>query len=475
MFIGRKRELDQLRSLVKKNTASLVVVRGRRRIGKSTLIEEFARTFDQFFEFQGLAERPELRDHDQRKNFSEQISKVLNIPPLTLNNWTEAFAHLASHTRKGPVLIFLDEISWMASRDPDFVGKLKIAWDTEFKKNHRLILVLCGSVSSWIDKNILSDADFVGRVSLEINLQELPLKDCHEFWRDKMGRISSFEQAKILCTVGGVPKYLEEINPAESAEKNIQRLFFQKNGLLFNEFDKIFSDIFSRRASKYKEIINVLVAQKLTALQIAKKLAVPQNGDISEYLTDLEKSDFLCRDFSWHFDGKRSRLSLYRIRDNYLRFYLKYVEPMKEKIRSGLYEFRGMDSLKNWPVIFGLQFENLIFNNLKPVLDCLQIDVNSVISAGPYWQKKTQANQGSCQIDLLIHAKFSTLYLCEIKFRTQIDSQVIKEVQQKVKLLKRPKGMSIRPVLIHEGQLSEAVTGSNFFDRIVSFTDIIQQ
>lgn len=473
MFYGREQELQQLKELLKKETASLAVVRGRRRIGKSTLIQQFGGCFETFCEFQGLAPRPELKDVDQRKNFSEQMGKIFKIPPLTLNNWTEAFSHLASHTRRGRVLIFLDEISWMASRDRDFVGKLKIAWDTEFKKNQKLILVLCGSVSSWVDENILKDADFVGRVSLEMNLQELPLGDCQEFWKNRKDRVSSFEKAKILCAIGGVPKYLEEINPSEGAEKNIQRLFFKKSGLLFNEFDKIFSDIFCRRASKYREIVATLVSQKLSALEIADKLGAPQNGDITGYLDDLVKSDFLSRDYTWLFDGKRSRVSQYRLRDNYLRFYLKYVEPIREKIRLGLFELRGLDSLKNWSLIFGFQFENLILDNLNAVLNCLQVDPNSVISAAPYFQGKTKANKGACQIDLLIHTRFSTLYLCEIKFRTKIDSGVIDEVKQKMTLLKRPKGMSIRPVLIYEGELTQEISEADFFDHIVSFKDLL--
>lgn len=472
MFYGRESELQQLKALLKKETASLVVMRGRRRIGKSTLVEKFAESFGLFCEFQGLAPRSGLKDDDQRRNFSEQMGKIFKIPPLQLDHWTEAFAHLASHTRKGRTLIFLDEISWMAGGDSDFLGKLKIAWDTEFKKNPRLVLVLCGSVSSWIDNNILRDADFVGRVSLEINLQELPLKDCHEFWRDKKGRISSMEKAKILCAVGGVPKYLEEVDFSASSEKNIQRLFFKKSGLLFNEFDKIFSDIFSQRAPRYKDIVEVLVSGKCSALEIAKKLGLPQNGDITEYLTDLEKSDFLSRDYTWQFDGKKSRISRYRIRDNYLRFYLKYVEPVREKINSGLYEPRGLESLKNWPLIFGFQFENLILNNLGVVLNYLEIDPNSVISASPYFQRKTR-NKGACQIDLLIHTKFSTLYLCEIKFRIRIGKEVINEMIQKINLLKRPKGMSIRPVLICEGEISDDILESGFFDRIISFKDLL--
>lgn len=162
-----------------------MVVSGRRRIGKSTLIQEFSKKFDFFCEIQGLAPRDSITDSDQRKNFSEQMKNIFDIPAVPLESWNDAFSHLSSRTRTGRTLILLDEISWMAGKDSDFPGKLKIAWDTRFKKNDHLILVLCGSASSWIDKNILKDTDFVGRISLEINLEELPLRDCNKFWQRK--------------------------------------------------------------------------------------------------------------------------------------------------------------------------------------------------------------------------------------------------------------------------------------------------
>jgi len=139
------------------------------------------------------------------------------------------------------------------NKDSDFPGKLKIAWDTRFKKNDHLVLVLCGSASSWIDKNILKDTDFVGRISLEINLEELPLADCNKFWQKK-NLISSMEKLKLLSVTGGVPKYLEEINIKENAEENIKKMCFDKGGILVKEFEKIFNDIFNKRAKIYKKI-----------------------------------------------------------------------------------------------------------------------------------------------------------------------------------------------------------------------------
>jgi uncharacterized protein len=178
-FIGRQNELAQLHRAARLTKATLVVCRGRRRIGKSTLIERFGEEFEHFYEFQGFAPREEIANEHQLENFSRQLATQQGLPTLQLQNWHEAFALLARLTQNQKALIFFDEISWMASKDKDFVGQLKIAWDTQFKKNKKLILVLCGSVSSWIDKNILNSADFLGRVSLSLDLHELPLNRCN--------------------------------------------------------------------------------------------------------------------------------------------------------------------------------------------------------------------------------------------------------------------------------------------------------
>ncbi|MGH8259077.1 MAG: AAA family ATPase, partial [Steroidobacteraceae bacterium] len=246
-FVGREAELAQLRRVARLPKASLVVCRGRRRIGKSTLIERFAEGFGHFYEFQGLAPREQIENRHQLDNFARQLAEQHGLPSVQLRSWHEAFALLARMTDGQHALIFLDEISWMASRDADFVGQLKIAWDTRLKKNARLILVLCGSVSSWIDRNILNSADFMGRVSLSLDLKELPLDQCNEFFLEIGGaagrRMSAAEKARILCVTGGVPRYLEEIDYGSTAERNVIDLCFTRGGALVDEYDRISNDI----------------------------------------------------------------------------------------------------------------------------------------------------------------------------------------------------------------------------------------
>lgn len=472
MFIGRENELRLLNGLFDLSKASIAVCAGRRRIGKSTLIQQFGKNAKTFLEFQGLPPREGLTKKDQLNAFSEQMARQTSLPKLDLESWYQAFSLLNNVIKDEKTVILLDEISWMAIRDKDFAGQLKIAWDTDFKHHTRLILVLCGSVSSWIDQNILNSAGFVGRISLKLTPKELSLFHCNMFWGKRAGLVDAKEKLKMLAVTGGVPRYLEEINPNLPAEENIRRICFSKEGFLYSEFDQIFQDIFSRRAPSYKRIVSALVSGSTTLSDLADKLKRERGGDLSHYLEDLSESGFITKDAIFKPGKKKaSKLIRYRLKDNYLRFYLKYLEPIKDKIEKGLFREVALESLSEWETIMGLQFENLVLNNVRSICSLLAININTVKSASPYFQRKTQRKK-PCQIDLLIETKF-TFYVCEIKFRKMIPKNVISEVQEKIERLKLPKGYTVRPVLIYSGAIASGIEEDGYFDKILDFDKLL--
>ena len=472
MFIGRENELRLLKGLFDLKKGAIVVCAGRRRIGKSTLIQQFGKFAKTFLEFQGLPPREGITKKDQLKAFSEQLAKQTSLPKLSLESWYQAFSLLNTVIKNEKTVILLDEISWMATRDKDFAGHLKIAWDTDFKHHAKLILVLCGSVSSWIDENVLNSAGFVGRISLKLTPEELSLSQCNMFWGKKAGRINAKEKLKMLAVTGGVPRYLEEINSNLPSEENIRRTCFSKEGFLFSEFDQIFRDIFSRRASTYKKIVSTLVSGPKTLSEVAHYLGRDRGGDLSRYLDELSASGFITKDAVFE-PGKKSasKLAKYRLKDNYLRFYLKYLEPIKDKIEKGLFREVALESLTEWETIMGFQFENLVLNNIRTICSLLAINLNTVKSAAPYFQRKTQRKK-ACQIDLLIETKY-TLYVCEIKFRRIIPKAVISEVQDKIGRLKSAKGLTVRPVLIYAGKLESGIRDGGYFDEIIDFEKLL--
>ncbi|MCX6990967.1 MAG: ArsR family transcriptional regulator [Chlamydiae bacterium] len=471
-FIGREPEMERLKGLLTKRSSSLIVVRGRRRIGKSRLLAEFGKEMKSFF-FSGMPPVLKMNAQLQREEFANQIERA-GLPGVKADDWGNLFWALSKHTEKGKVLIVFDEISWMGGKDPTFLGKLKTAWDMYFSKNPQLVMALCGSISSWIEENILSSTGFVGRITIDLVLEELPLNVCNAFWRPKEKRIAAFEKFKLLSITGGVPRYLEEISPALTAEKNIQNLCFTQGGLLVREFDEIFSDLFSRRSRSYKEIVTILADGPKEIPEICKELKKSRGGVRNKYLDDLMKAGFVRRDFSWFLEnGKEGKLSRYRLSDNYLRFYLKYISRNLSKIEKGDFSNSILTNLPGWEGIMGLQFENLVVHNRKTVLKLLGISPEEVVMDGPFFQKPTSRQPG-CQIDYMIQTRFQNLYLCEVKFsKNRIDKKVIEEMEEKRARLKMPRQFSVRPVLIHVNGIEDSVLDEGYFDQVIDFGQLL--
>ena len=474
-FIGRQDELGRLIAATKKNTASFIVIKGRRRIGKSRLVDEFSKNFSRYYKFEGLAPDKNTSHSDQLEIFCRQIAKKFKIPKAKYDDWSDAFWVVGERIETGKVLLFFDELSWMGSKDPMFLGKIKSFWDNQLNKNNQLIFIVCSSASGWIEKNLLSSTGFVGRISLTLKLEELTLFNCNEFWPKN---ISAYEKFKVLGVTGGIPKYLEEINSKESAEENIKQLCFTDGGILVKEFNRIFSDLFLRNSAFYKKIIHVLAdgAKEHTEIEesVCKGSDKTHIGRISEYLWELSESGFVKRDYTWDLrTGRDSKISKYRLQDNYLRFYVKYIEKSLTKIERNAFNWKSLVLLPEWNSIMGFQFENLVLNNRKAVHKILGITPDEIVCENPFFQRRTLRTQG-CQIDYMIQTKFGSLYICEIKFsKNAINSSIVEEVEKKFNKLKFPKGLSARFVLIHVNGVDDSVIDGDFFYRIIDMSELL--
>jgi len=470
-FIGRQAELSRLVETTRKKSASFIVLKGRRRVGKSRLIQEFAKQFDRCYVFSGLPPEKHTTAEHQLEEFCRQIARQFHIAPAQYQDWSDALWAVSERVHSGRVLLFFDEISWMGSKDSTFLGKIQNCWDQRFKNNDNLVFVVCGSASSWIEANLLSSTGFVGRISYTLTLEELPLSDSSRFWPEG---ISPYEKFKLLSVTGGIPKYLEEINPKLSAEDNIKRLCFTHGGFLVEEFDRIFSDVFLRDSKFYKKIAETLCSGRKTIREIESALSGDQSGRISEYLMELGLAGFIARDYTWDLkSGDDAKISQFRLKDNYARFYLKYIKANLGKIARNSYALKSLASLPEWNAIMGLQFENLVLNSRNQLHQLMQVNPDEIVNDNPFYQRPTTRQRG-CQIDYMIQLKYGTLCICDIKFsKNEVGSSIIPEVQAKIDAISRPKGMSCRPVLIHVNGVSQDVVDSDYFAAIIDMSDLL--
>lgn len=473
MFVGRESDLDDLSGLWRKRVASLVTCRGRRRIGKSTLIEEFARRSGaRFVKLEGKAPEPGMSNRIQLATFLEQLRRQTKTPVRSLANWSEAFAALDAELDARKTVVLLDEISWMGRYDVGFPGELKIAWDNLFKRHDRTIVFLCGSVSTWIAKNILNNTGFVGRASCNLVVRELPLDACVKFWGRKAAHTATRDIIDVLSVTGGVPRYLEEIDPSLSADENIRRMCFAPQALLRDDFTKIFNVVFGENAVTKRKILERLSERPLTVSELAEALGIERSGTLSGHLEDLEVAGFVAENAGLvPGTDSPSRQVRYRVCDNYTRFFLKYIQPNARTIDSGSFRFHALETLKGWESILGLQFENLVIANLPQLLKKLGMDNVLLKSASPYRQPATKRRRG-CQIDLLLQSD-RKVCIVEMKRKAVIGREVEEEVEAKVRALGLPRSVSVRTALVYEGMLAKSVEADGYFDALVPIEELM--
>ena len=467
-FFGREEYLDKLDALWRKRTSSLVVVSGRRRIGKSTLVEEFARRSGcTFIEIAGLPPEKKMTNARQLENFCERLAHATDLPEPKADCWAKAFDALASAVRSSErTIVFLDEISWMGKYDPAFAGFLKNAWDMQLSKKSRLILVVAGSVSAWIHANIQHGKGFVGRLSLDITLPELPARDCLAFWGRKLARTATREILDVLSVTGGVPKYLAEMDASLSADENVRRLCFDPDGYLYGDFNRIFDDVFDMTVAAKKRIVTALADGPASVAELAERFGSDPNGHLSADLKELAEAGFVAASAGLNPQtGKPAREVRYRLKDNYTRFYLKYVLPKRTAIEAGVFRYLSLDRLPGWDAIMGLQFENLVLNNFPLLAREIGLVGKNVESVAPYFRRGGKTGAG-VQIDMLVQLPRS-VYVVEIKRKARIGDSVVEEVRQKVERLALPKSKSVKTVLVYDGELDPSVEENDFFDYLI--------
>ena len=474
-FFGREELIEALKSLWNKRVPSLVTCRGRRRVGKSTLIAEFARRSGaRLIKLEGLRPKDKMTNADQLKYFISQLSLQTGCDEMPVTDWLKAFARLdAQIPDKGKTVVLLDEVSWMGFYDVAFPEVLKVAWDNMFSQHRKLVFVVCGSVSTWIKRNIIDNGAYAGRRSYDFVVPELPLRECVKFWGRHVSRDNISDVIDVLSVTGGVPRYLEEVDPALSADENIRKMAFVAKSVLAVDFEEMFRDVITGEPGVRAAILRILCDSPKNVSEIAAALGKGRNGHLSDALEELAEAGFIAPDEGLNPEtGKDVQQLRYRLRDNYARFYLKYIEPRQKIIARDGFRFSSLEQLPEWDAIKGLAFENLVINNFRELLSRLGLDKTLVTSAAPFRKvSRGGANRG-VQVDLLLQTRRS-IYLIEIKRRNALGYEVVDEMDEKISRITRPHGVSIKTALVYAGNLAKTVEADGYFDAIIDIRDII--
>lgn len=426
-IIGRSKEVENLEALYKSKRSEFVIVYGRRRIGKTYLVNA---VFEKRMTFAYTGARNQSQKI-QLQHFAEQLkafSKSKYAPEL--KSWEDAFNQLKELIIALPVtkrkVIFFDEMPWIDTPKSSFVAALEYFWNAWAAQRTDILFIACGSATSWmVDKLVENKGGLHNRITAQIYLRPFSLGECEQMLRANGSVWDRYTILQCYMTLGGVPFYLSLLNSKESLAQNIDRLFFQKNAVMKNEFDKLFNALFIQ-ADRYIEVVAALAKQR-DGLQRAEIIAETSisGGGLSKILANLERCDFIT---SYSKYKSTTRNSFYRISDNYLLFYFKFVRGNNSKDNNYWTNNLSTPAVAAWQ---GFSFETVCIQHLAQIKK--KLGISGIATNTSSWRKAGSAASQGTQIDLLIDRADRIINICEMKF-SQTPYSISKDYENNLRL-----------------------------------------
>jgi AAA+ ATPase superfamily predicted ATPase len=468
-MIGRKLELEIFEKLYKSKDSKLVAVYGRRRVGKSYFITNFAKEKPFFLHFEGIEGK---NKKTQIENVTKDLAKFLNDTQLAqtqFKSWGPVFDILTKtiQNNSGKTIIFLDEIQWIASGQSELIGLIKKYWDQHWKEKN-VLLILCGSISSYVIKKVIHSKALYGRVDLEWCMIGLPPDESIRFFKDKR----NFDEIlKYHLVMGSIPRYLEVIELNRSFEQNMNTLFFKKESFLAKEFEKIFYSQFKEHET-YKKITELLAKRPESLKDIAKKLKLTSGGGLKSYLDNLINAQFVIPITNVD-KAINSKTKKYKVSDEYLRFYFAYLAKNQKAIVINSDSSKNLFlqvSKDNFNVYLGFAFEIFCLKNSLRIARALGFEAQ-VLSVGPYCARSPKG----VQLDLVFLRSDKAITLCEIKYtQNEASYDVIFEMQNKAQAYPLPKGYTLEYCLISNQKIPKKIKESEFFHHLLEIEEIFK-
>lgn len=427
--IGREREYDIIAKSVESKRPEFLIVYGRRRVGKTFLIREY---FHEHFSFYSTG-IPDGKTRNQLKAFNESLryygDEIRTIP----KDWFEAFRRLRSILEKEDVardyasgrrVVFMDEVPWMDTARSDFKSAFDFFWNSWGSTQEDLLLIVCGSATSWIITHILNDkGGFHNRVTRRLHLEPFTLGECEEYFRNNGINLTRDKIIENYMIFGGIPYYLNLYDRKLSLAQNVDSLIFTSYGDLHDEYDQLFRSLFKRPENHIK-IIEAIARRRrgLQRTDLAKSSGVPDGEGLTKALRELEQCGFIRK-----YDNLTTKTNgcFYQVTDPFVLFSLNFSK--KSAVRSWQTFLKSPDYYA-WR---GNAFEIVCLNHIPQIKAALGI--SGVESAEYSWRSRKK--EGGAQIDLLIDRRDDVINLCEMKCTDKeflIDRKYQDELQNKM-------------------------------------------
>ena len=409
-IIGRKNEISVLESCLESKRPEFIAVYGRRRVGKTYLIREY---FHDNFSFYATGV-PNAKTREQLKTFNECLKEYgaseKNIP----SDWLEAFGRLRGileadtvkrDTASGKRIVFLDELPWMDTARSDFKSALDYFWNSWGSAQSDLVLIICGSATSWIIDNVICNTGgLYNRITRQLYLPPFSLRECEMLLENNDMVMTRRQIIDCYMIFGGIPYYLNLLDRRLSLAQNVDNLLFNENGGLYYEFERLFASLF-KHAEKHMEIIREIASKKqgVTRVRLSQNKKIGDGEPLTKALKELEQCGFIrkYKDYT-----KNKQGYFYQIIDPFVLFSLEYLDNRKYSSWSVNI---GTPGYYAWS---GNAFETVCLNHIEQIKTTLGI---SGISSSEYSWRSRESVPGA-QIDLLLDRRDGIINICEIKY-----------------------------------------------------------
>ncbi|MFV0558868.1 MAG: ATP-binding protein [Enterococcus sp.] len=341
MFLGRKKELASLERMYKKQTFQMAVVYGRRRIGKTSLLNEFIKGKNSLY-----LPAEEVNDSLNLQKFSRLLGEKLGINNFpAVSDWNSFFSLIKEQLGQERLVIVIDEYPYAASANKSLNSILQHVIDYDFKETN-IFLILCGSSMSFMENQVLGEkSPLFGRRTGQLKLNPLDYYDSAQFYPN----VSDEDKIKYYACVGGTPYYLSLIDSDLSFEENLRELYFEINGYLNNEGVLLMKQEF-REPANYNAVLQAIASGSNTLGEIAGFTKL-ENTLISKYLITLQELNYIERVVPFGSNPLKGKTSQYQIAENFIAFWYRYVFSVKTEIERGngdIYFALALDDLSNF-------------------------------------------------------------------------------------------------------------------------------
>lgn len=424
-LIGRTKEIAILKEALASDEAEMISVIGRRRVGKTFLIQQIYNERI-VFEVSGLQNADKTQ---QIRNFTERLIEFFPDKEITIpKDWLDAFFLLVRLLREKKyekkIVVFFDEVPWMATQKSDFLKGLSYFWNS-WAVRQNIVVALCGSAASWMINKILRDKGGLhNRVTRRVRLQPFTLSETATYLESRAVYFDHYQLLQLYMVMGGIPHYLKELKGGKSAVQNINQICFNEDGLLRDEFLSLYPSLF-QRSDYHVAIIRALATKQsgMNRTEILEAANLPDGGRITKVLDELNQSGFIMMYPPF---GKKKKGQIYRLIDEYSLFYLRFIE----KNLHNPPDWMSLSQSQAYKIWCGYAYENICLKHVAEIKKALEINAVYVTTSS-FFKQGTTEEKGT-QIDLVIDRNDHIINLCEVKFYN-VEFTITKDYTQKLR------------------------------------------